>query len=68
VSPPVNFQFSASTYNTGEGSTTVAVCVDASALFDRTFQVTVSAIPGTGTATGQWCMLYAYVASYNLGQ
>ena len=52
--PPVNFQFSASTYNTVEGSASVAVCVDASVLFGRTFQVTVSATPGT--ATGQWCM------------
>jgi len=44
---PVNFQFSASTYNTKEDFPTVAICVIASALLNRTFQVTVSATPGT---------------------
>jgi len=45
--PPVNVQFSASFYNTGEGSPTVAVCVNAGPLSGRVIQVTVTATPGT---------------------
>lgn len=45
--PPVNVQFSASFYNTGEGSFTVPVCVNAGPLSGRVIQVTVTATPVT---------------------
>jgi len=50
--PPVNVQFSASFYNTGEGSFTVPVCVNAGPLSGRVIQVTVTATPGTAQGSG----------------